>query len=182
MNVYEKLNECRLKLQAQNLKKTGKNSYSSYDYFELQDFLPKVNELFKESGLCGIVSFNTETAELMIVNTEKPEEKILITSPMAEANLKGCHAIQNLGAVQTYQRRYLYMAALEIVEHDALDATQGNDKTDGKAHICKDCGKEITATSKSTVEQLLEKSQKYYGVELCGNCSNARYKAKQGAA
>jgi hypothetical protein len=42
---------------------------------------------------------------------------------MAEANLKGAHPIQNLGAVLSYQRRYLWMAALEIVEHDIIDSS-----------------------------------------------------------
>ena len=51
---------------------------------------------------------------------------IVITSPMAEANLKGTHPIQNLGAVETYQRRYLWMTAMEIVEHDILDASEPN--------------------------------------------------------
>jgi hypothetical protein len=32
--------------------------------------------------------------------------------------------VQNLGAVQTYIRRYLWVAALEIVEHDALDSSK----------------------------------------------------------
>ena len=49
---------------------------------------------------------------------------------MSSAALKGCHEVQNLGAVQTYLRRYLWVAALEIVEHDALDATTGK-KGDG---------------------------------------------------
>jgi hypothetical protein len=44
---------------------------------------------------------------------------------MGSAQLKGCHEVQNIGAVETYQRRYLWVAALEIVEHDALDATTG---------------------------------------------------------
>jgi hypothetical protein len=47
---------------------------------------------------------------------------------MGSAALKGCHEVQNIGAVETYQRRYLWVAALEIVEHDALDATTGKDK------------------------------------------------------
>ncbi|MNP43870.1 ERF superfamily protein [compost metagenome] len=47
------------------------------------------------------------------------------TSPMGSAALKGCHEVQNIGAVETYQRRYLYVTALEIVEHDALDSTTG---------------------------------------------------------
>jgi len=56
-----------------------------------------------------------------IVDNEKPEDRIIITSPMSTAALKGCHEVQNLGAVQTYLRRYFWVAALEIVEHDALD-------------------------------------------------------------
>jgi hypothetical protein len=48
---------------------------------------------------------------------------IVIASPMAGAELKGAHPIQNLGAVETYQRRYLWMTAMEIVEHDAIDSS-----------------------------------------------------------
>jgi len=33
--------------------------------------------------------------------------------------------VQNLGAVQTYTRRYLWTMAMEIVEGDAIDATTG---------------------------------------------------------
>ena len=71
------------------------------------------------------MSFEEERATLTLVNAEKPDEVIVFTSPMKEATLKGAHAIQNLGAVETYQRRYLYMAAFEIVEADVLDASQG---------------------------------------------------------
>ena len=52
---------------------------------------------------------------------------------MGSAALKGCHEVQNIGAVETYQRRYLWVAALEIVEHDALDATTGSAKVETKA-------------------------------------------------
>jgi hypothetical protein len=34
--------------------------------------------------------------------------------------------VQNLGAVQTYLSRYLWVSVLHIVEHDALDATTGS--------------------------------------------------------
>jgi hypothetical protein len=79
----------------------------------------------KEVGLTPIISFGKELAEIRLVNDDKPEEVIVITSPMSEAALKGCHPVQNLGAVESYIRRYLWVAALEIVEHDALDATTG---------------------------------------------------------
>jgi len=73
--------------------------------------------------LCGVVSYNTEYASLCITDTDDGTV-IVITSPMADANLKGTHPIQNLGAVETYQRRYLWMTAMEIVEHDVLDASE----------------------------------------------------------
>lgn len=64
---------------------------------------------------------------MTVYNTENPEEYVLFTAPMAAAELKGCHPVQNLGASISYLRRYLYVNALEIVEHDALDATTGLD-------------------------------------------------------
>jgi hypothetical protein len=123
MKVYENLNKVRLALQKTKLTKSGHNKFAGYQYFELGDFLPTINELFAAYGLCGFISFGKELATLTIISTEDAS-KIEITSPMAEANLKGCHPIQNLGAVETYTRRYLWVTALEIVEHDALDASE----------------------------------------------------------
>ncbi len=122
--VYEKLQEARIRLQAAPLKKSGHNKFAGYQYFELGDFLPTINQIFHDLGLCSIVSFTKDYAELRIVDTTDGHY-ITFSSPMADANLKGCHPIQNLGAVETYSRRYLYVTALEIVEHDALDATTG---------------------------------------------------------
>jgi len=122
MSIYAKLNSARAAFHAMPLKKSGKNTFAGYSYFELGDFLIPALKVFETYGLCPIISFDSYIATLRIVDTETNDE-ITFTSPMAEANLKGTHPIQNLGAVQTYQRRYLYMAALEIVEHDAIDAS-----------------------------------------------------------
>jgi hypothetical protein len=122
MGVHKKLMEARLLLQHAPLKKSGHNKFAGYSYFELGDFLPTINSIFYKVGLCGVVSFGKELASLTITDTEDGSE-IVLTSPMAEANLKGCHPIQNLGAVETYTRRYLWVSAMEIVEHDALDSS-----------------------------------------------------------
>lgn len=124
MNVYQKLNAARDAFHSKELKKSGHNKFAGYQYFELGDFVVPALAIFKEFGLTSIISFGNEQAVMKIVNTEKPDEVIEITSPMSEANLKGCHPVQNLGAVQTYTRRYLWVAALEIVEHDAVDSTE----------------------------------------------------------
>lgn len=123
MTVHKKLMQARIKLQGIELSKSGHNKFAGYKYFELGDFLPAIQTIFNEIGLCGVVSYNTEYANLCITDTDDGTV-IVITSPMAEANLKGTHPIQNLGAVETYQRRYLWMTALEIVEHDILDASE----------------------------------------------------------
>lgn len=120
--VHLKLMRARLMLQDKQLKKSGHNKFAGYQYFELGDFIPTINEIFFEVGLCGVVSYDAEIASLTITDVEDGAN-IIITSPMADANLKGCHPIQNLGAVETYTRRYLWVTAMEIVEHDALDSS-----------------------------------------------------------
>lgn len=122
MSVHKKLMQARIQLQNLPLKKTGHNKFAGYYYFELGDFLPDVQQIFNNIGLCGYISYDSEIASLTIVDLED-NSTIVITSPMVEANLKGAHPIQNLGAVETYTRRYLWVTAMEIVEHDALDSS-----------------------------------------------------------
>ena len=123
MNVYEKLNEARIKFQNANVKKSGKNSYAGYTYYELADILPAINKLAQELKFTCIVNFTNEIATLDFVDLEKPEDKIIFTSPMSKASLKGCHEVQNTGATETYLKRYLYQNCFEIVENDLLDST-----------------------------------------------------------
>ena len=128
MSVYKKLQEARIELQSRPLKKSGRNKFAGYEYFELGDFLPTIQNICLDKGLCGSVTFYTDIAVLTITDVDKPEDKIEFKCPMSSAALKGCHEVQNLGAVQTYLRRYLWTNAFEIVEHDALDATMGKDE------------------------------------------------------
>ena len=131
MTVHRKLMEARVRLQSTELKKSGLNKFAGYSYFELGDFIPAIQQIFYDIGLCGIVSFKSDYAELAIYDTEDGT-MVMITSPMAEANLKGAHPIQNLGAMESYQRRYLWMTAMEIVEHDVIDSIAGADARETK--------------------------------------------------
>jgi hypothetical protein len=105
------------------LKKTGHNKFAGYKYFELGDFLIPALKVLKIYGVVSVISFGKEVATMRLINIDKPDDFLEITSPMSSAALKGAHEIQNLGAVQTYLRRYLWVAALEIVEHDAIDSS-----------------------------------------------------------
>lgn len=126
MSAHKKLMQARIDLQNTTLSKSGHNKFAGYKYFELGDFIPAIQNIFNNLGLCGTISYTNDLATLTIVDTDD-NSKIEITSPMSEAALKGCHAVQNLGAVQTYIRRYLWVTALEIVEHDAIDSSSGAD-------------------------------------------------------
>ncbi|HNE33154.1 MAG TPA: ERF family protein [Nitrospira sp.] len=174
MNVYQRLNQAREKFHSLKLEKTGHNKFAGYYYFELGDFLVPALKVFRDAGLCATVSFNTDNACMTIRNVEKPEEFLSIYSPMGSAALKGCHEVQNIGAVETYQRRYLWVAALEIVEHDALDATTGKDKPEPK--------KAFAAPHKPTdgaMESLPQDQQEYIRelaadvVEVMKSCGQA---------
>lgn len=126
-NVLSKLQQARINLQSTSLKKSGHNKFAGYQYFELGDFMPTVQKIFSDLKLCGVVSYGREEAYLTLCDLESGES-YQITSPMSTAALKGCHEVQNLGAVETYIRRYLWVTAMEIVEHDALDSSKPIDQ------------------------------------------------------
>lgn len=122
MNVFEKLNKARVMFQEANVKKSGQNKYAGYTYFELNDILPIVNKICNEIKAVCVLNFTETVATLQFIDCEKTDDIITFTSPMSEATLKGCHKVQNLGAVETYIKRYLYQNCFEIAENDALDS------------------------------------------------------------
>ena len=122
--IEEKLQKCRVELQNKKLKKSGENKFAKFKYFELADFIPTVNELFENYKLFSNFSIAGETATLTITDCEDKSSQVF-TSNIADADVKGCTAIQSLGAVHTYLKRYLYLNALEITENDMLDSSVG---------------------------------------------------------
>ena len=123
-NVYQKLNACRLAFKSAKVAKSGTNTYAGYDYFELDDILNAIIPICNEHNCVTIVNFSQETAILTFHDCESGQD-IVFTSPMSTASLKGCHEVQNLGAVESYIKRYLYQNCFEIAEPDACDRTMG---------------------------------------------------------
>ena len=130
LNVYAKLAFAREDFLKAPVKKSGVNRFAEYKYFELEDIVPVATDIFGKLGLVFLISFNNEVATGTLVNIENPEETIVFTSPMRDLEVKGMNAVQALGGTETYQRRYLYMMCLDIVEADAFDGTQGKPTTE----------------------------------------------------
>lgn len=130
--VRARLAKVRVGLAEAGIKKSGKNTYAGYDYFELQDFMAPATKLMTENELVDEISFTADMATMTITGFEGGES-VTFTCPLAEANLKGCHPVQNLGAAITYTRRYLYQIAFNIVESDTLDKTTGKTQPQAEA-------------------------------------------------
>ena len=133
-NVYQKLLEARVLFMEEDVKKSGKNMNMSYKYFELQDIAPVATPIFQKVGLLPAVTFSDTEATMTIFNVDCPSDYINFTSPMREiapihskSGSEVTNAIQRLGSVETYQRRYLYMIALDIVESDSIEPLTGAD-------------------------------------------------------
>lgn len=136
-NIYSKLMKVRCDFHKLEIKKSGLNKFAGFKYYELADFLIPATNLLNENGLCPMISFSNEQATMTVVNCDNAEEVITFTSPMRDLQLKGTNDIQNLGGVQTYLTRYLYIQLLNIVEADVFDATSGKESNKSNTNLDK---------------------------------------------
>jgi hypothetical protein len=77
--------QARVDLLSIDLKKSGRNTFQNYSYFELGDFIPHIQTIFNNVGLCGVVSFNNEYAQLCI--NENPGCEFIATNLDAVTHL-----------------------------------------------------------------------------------------------
>ncbi|MBO4516756.1 ERF family protein [bacterium] len=179
MNIYEKINKVKTLILDTKLKKSGRNTYSGFDYYELADIVPTIINGCNDNKLYTHTSFNNELATLQIINIEKPEEKVEFTSPMRDLQLKGCNDLQALGGIETYSRRYLFLMAFDIVEADSFDAT--NTLQEVKSVFPKT--KELkTPTLEDITKIMMENNYTHFTAQDFYNYySNLGWKSKDGA-
>lgn len=151
MPVYANLNAARLAFHQLNLKKSGKNEYAKYTYFELADFLPQALKIFAENNLCATITFTSNECMMRVVDIEDGSH-CFFESPIADAQTKGSLPIQALGSTHTYMRRYMWLLALEIVEHDGIEAVAGKKGREPVEH------EYISAGQAGELYDLIEKS------------------------
>lgn len=173
MNVFQKLLKARVMFLEKEVKKTGLNRSLEFKYFELNDIVPPITDIGNTLGLLFLTTFTSEVAKMTVVNTDKPEEIITFESPMKEIESKVSsrtgveitNPIQNLGSAETYQRRYLYLTALDIVENDTIDgeASKDNRKTETESK------KTIAKKAPATLVERAEIKQQVVGTDSPAN-------------
>ena len=129
LNIYQKIQAVKCEILKANLKKSWKNAFAKFDYYELSDIMPTIINECNKIGLYTHVTFSNDEAVLTIVNSDNPAETVQFQSPMRDLELKWANALQCLWWVQSYQRRYLYMMAFDISESDMFDAVSWKEET-----------------------------------------------------
>lgn len=147
MNLNESIIKIRVELQNAKLKKSGKNKFAGFDYFELADFLPKLNELMLSEGLNDKFYIKDDLATLEIqkggeINTytmpfvmfETPTNRREDKTTGEVYEVKSMQDIQYLGALNTYYKRYLYLNAFGITDGEIIDSMNNEEiKSEPKA-------------------------------------------------
>ena len=159
-NVYAKLALARAKFLEAPVEKSGINRYAEFKYFELEDIVPVATNIFNELGLLLLDSITYLEAKAILVNTDNPEETIVFETPAKDPNIEDgtkMSAIQGLGAYVTYQRRYLYMLVLDIVEADPVDGTSGKptDNSSKKEEAPKKSNKPVSPEKREDIKKEL---------------------------
>ena len=121
MTVDDKIQKAKDRFKA--ISKSGRNNYQKYDYFETKDIFPVVREICNEFKLKTKFDWNQED-NCMILTVKDCEDGTVDTStiPLAPitANDPGKY-MQDVGRIQTYAMRYLYIQVFEIAVPDEID-------------------------------------------------------------
>lgn len=174
-NLNESIIKIRVDLQNSKLKKSGKNKFAGFDYFELADFLPRLNELMLEEGINDNFRITNDLAILTLIKGEEKQEYtipfVIFDTPLTFKKDKNgnyvkdkngeyiqvpsMQDIQYLGALNTYYKRYLYLNAFGIVENDIVDKVDNDnlkaDEINYRNELvkyCKDNNIDINAIAK----------------------------------
>ena len=134
MNIYEKIQACRASIKACNLKKTGNNSYSNYDYYTPEQVDKLVydaclpNKLFNKFELKRDI--NGLYGQMTVIDLESKEEAVFDAATEMPV-ITATNASQQMGGCMTFTNRYLLMFIYTIVDN-SLDF-DSQDNTGNKA-------------------------------------------------
>ena len=126
MKLNEAIINIRVDLQKTKLKKSGKNKFAGFEYYELSDFLPSLNELMMKHGVNDQFTIIDNTATLTLICGDEKQSYsmpfIMFDVPKNKNGQPSMQHIQYLGALNTYYKRYLYLNAFGITDGEVIDA------------------------------------------------------------
>ena len=157
-NIYGKIMEARLMFLQSNPKKSGRNDFQKFNYYELDDIVPTATRICNELGIYTQVDMGSQYygfATMTAINVDEPKEEVHFRLKMPEINNANINnALQDTGRLETYLRRYLYMLFLDIAQNDEVDASDNSSKTKPKASPKKPSGANSRRLTKKQKDKL----------------------------
>jgi len=124
--INEAIIKARVELQKTNLKKSGRNRFANFDYYELADFLPTLNIIMERLGINDIFTIEDGYAKLTLIKGENMQSYaipfVMFDVPKNKNGQPSMQQIQYLGALNTYYKRYLYLNAFGITDGEVIDS------------------------------------------------------------
>ena len=185
-NLNESIINIRVKLQNSKIKKSGKNKFAGFDYFELADFLPRLNELMLEEGINDNFKITNEIASLTLIKGEERQEYtmpyVMFETPLTFKKDKSGNYMKNqngefiqvpsmqdiqyLGALNTYYKRYLYLNAFGITDREIIDSMDNSNLEKNPIDELKDKIKKYGTKASAKLKELGKKLSELNEEEL----------------
>lgn len=133
MKTLSKIQKAIELIKGKNLKKSGRNTFSKYDYYTPEQvaelvtwathevkLLTKFDLIRNELGITG---------RLSVFDIEEISEPVVYEMASAIPDIKATNISQQLGGAMTYTKRYLLMNAFDIVDNNLdFDTTENTEK------------------------------------------------------
>lgn len=147
LSLNESIIQIRVELQNTKIKKSGKNKFAGFDYYELADFLPKLNELMSKYKVNDLFTIENDKATLTLIKGDEKQTYsmpfVIFETPLTYKKDKNgnfmkdkngdfiqvpsMQDIQYLGALNTYYKRYLYLNVFGITDGEVIDSMDNNE-------------------------------------------------------
>jgi len=124
------------------VKKNGKNTFSKYDYFKLEDIQDALNPLLEKHNVfmhyvlsknnLEVASDESFCSTLTLFDTSDATNCVQYVVSLERAEVKGASNIQMSGATLTYGKRQAVMNAFNISEDDDDPNSDAHDPTNPK--------------------------------------------------
>jgi len=156
--VLEKLKQAREIIKSSDLKKSGRNDYSKFDYYTPEQVEALVDKACKETNT--IVLCNLKADEFGLYQTLdfidlETEEKVSFEMRTKHGSITATNETQQMGGTDTYSERYIKMKVFQIKDNNLdLDSQDNRPKQEEK----KTPLKPITDKKKEMIVDLCKKN------------------------
>jgi len=122
MNVYQKIQNCRVAIKASDLQKLGYNSYSEYYYYTPEQVDKLVYEACTNENLFVkfelVRDLNGLFGQLTVYNLDDIKDFAVFVAATEMPTITATNASQQMGGCMTFTERYLKQTTFSIVNND----------------------------------------------------------------